>query len=202
MLKIVFHEEDITALRYGRFHHPDPRVQGRREALYWRSHGVANAAILRLWGSSNASFHRFLQADVAGGVEQLKRIDHDRPQSARATHRPTREADVQQHPPATVAEAAARIAELTGMVRQPTQGRQVLRGLGRKPLKVGMIPAKADVEAQEALKKTTVVNRTPAARKVVPLPPETRVKHDGQASPFDADRGAAPDDGGAAHHGD
>jgi hypothetical protein len=29
-----------------------------------------------------------------------------------------------------------------------------------KPRKVGMIPAKADVEAQEALKKTTVVKLT------------------------------------------
>jgi hypothetical protein len=98
--------------------------------------------------------------------------------------------------------AAAKIADLTGIVRKPTQVRQFLKALGMKPRKVGMIPAKADVEAQEALKKTTVVNLTPEARKVVPLPPETLVNHDGQASPFDADRGAAPDDGGAAHHGD
>ena len=43
MIKIVFSEADITALRYWRFQHPDPRVQVRMEALYLRSQGVANA---------------------------------------------------------------------------------------------------------------------------------------------------------------
>jgi transposase len=153
MLKIGFSEEDITTLRYWRFQHPDPRVQVRMEALYLRSQGVTNGEILRLCGISKASFHRYLKAYVAGGVEELKRIDHYRPQSQLANHRATLEAYLQQHPPATVAEAAAKIAEVTGIVRKPTQVRQFLRALGMKPMKVGMIPAKADVEAQEAFKK-------------------------------------------------
>ena len=69
-------------------------------------------------------------------------------------HRPTIEADFQQRPPATVAEAAARIEALTGIRRKPTQVRQFLKALGMQPRKVGMIPAKADVEAQEVFKKT------------------------------------------------
>ena len=90
---------------------------------------------------------------MAGGVEQLKRIDHYRPQSALVNHRTTLEAYFPQHPPATVAEAAAQIAAVTGMVRKPTQVRQVLRALGMKPMTVGMIPAKADVDAQAVVKK-------------------------------------------------
>jgi transposase len=123
------------------------------EALYLRSQGVANAEILRLCGISKASFHRHLRAYMAGGITQLQRIDHYRPHSELANHRPTLEAYFHQHPPATVAEAAAKIAELTGIVRKPTQVRQYLRALGMKPMKVGMLPAKADVEAQEAFKK-------------------------------------------------
>jgi transposase len=153
MIKIIFTEEDITALRSWRFQHPDPRVQVRMEALYLRSQGVANAEILRLCGVSKASFHRYLKTYVAGGVEQLKCIDHYRPRSELANHRTTLEAYFQEHPPATVAEAAAKIAELTGIGRKPTQVRQFLRALGMKPMKVGMIPAKADVEAQEVFKK-------------------------------------------------
>ena len=42
-------------------------------------------------------------------------------------YRPTLEGYFRQHPPATVAEAAAKIAELTGIVRQRTQVRQFLR---------------------------------------------------------------------------
>ena len=71
MIKLVFTQEDVTALRYWRFQHPEPRVQVRMEALYLRSQGVANGAILRLWGISKASFHRYLKAYVAGGVEPL-----------------------------------------------------------------------------------------------------------------------------------
>jgi transposase len=153
MLKISFSPADIEALRYWRFHHPDPRVQVRMEALYLRSQEVANGEILRLCGISKASFHRYLKAYVKGGIEQLKQINHYRPQSELATHRLTLEAYCREHPPASVAEAAATIADLTGIVRKPTQVRQFLRALGMQPRKVGMIPAKADVAVQEAFKK-------------------------------------------------
>ena len=153
MLKIPFSEADINALRYWRFHHPDPRVQVRMEAMYLRSQGVANCEILRLCGISKASFHRYLDAYATGGIEQLKHIEHYRPQSELQTHRLSLEAYFRQYPPATVAEATARIEALSGIARKPTQVRQFLRSLGLKPLKVGMIPAKADVAAQETFKK-------------------------------------------------
>lgn len=154
MITITFSEADIEALRYWRFHHPDPRVQVRMEALYLRSQEVANRDILRLCGISKASFHRYLTAYVMGGIAQLKHIEPRRPRSALHQHRTTIEAAFQQHPPATVAEAAARIEALIGIARKPTQVRQFLKALGMQPRKVGMIPAKADVDAQEAFKKT------------------------------------------------
>jgi transposase len=154
MIKISFGEADIEALRYWRFQHPDPRVQVRMEALYLRSQKVANGEILRLCGISKASFHRYLKAYVTGGIEQLKHFEPRRPRSALHHYRTTIEAEFQQRPPATVAEAAARIEALTGIVRKPTQVRQFLKALGMQPRKVGMIPAKVDVDAQEAFKKT------------------------------------------------
>ena len=153
MIKITCDEAEIEALRYGRFHHPDPRVQVRLEALYLRSQGVANREIQRLCGISKASFQRYLAIYVSGGIEALKRIEHYRPHSELQSHRPTLEAAFAQNPPATVAEAATRIEALTGIARKPTQVRHFLRSLGMKPLKVGMIPAKADVAAQETFKK-------------------------------------------------
>jgi len=153
MLKITFSEADIEALRYWRFQHPDPRVQVRMEALYLRSQQVPNRDILRLCGISKASFHRYLQAYGKGGIEQLKRLEHYRPRSELIHHRPMLEAEFRQRPPATVAEAAARIEALTGIARKPTQVRQFLKALGMQPRKVGMIPAKADVAAQETFKK-------------------------------------------------
>jgi transposase len=62
MIKSTFTEAEIEALRYWRFHHPDPQVQVRLEALYVHSQGVANREIAQLWGISKASFHRSLKA--------------------------------------------------------------------------------------------------------------------------------------------
>ena len=118
-----------------------------------RSQGIGNGEILRLWGISKASFHRYLAAYATGGIEELKRIEHYRPQSELHRHRPPLEAAFPHHPPATVAEAAARIEALTGLVRKPPQGRQFLRALGMKPLKGGMSPATADVAVQETFNK-------------------------------------------------
>ena len=153
MIKIEFSQEAIEALRYWRFHHPDPRVQLRMEAISLRSQGINNRDIIRLCGISKASFHRYLEAYVTGGIEKLKEIDHYRPQSELAKHRTTIEAYFREHPPATVSEAAAKLKELTGIERKPTQVRQFLKSLGMRSIKVGMIPAKADVEVQEEFKK-------------------------------------------------
>jgi len=67
MLKITFSDDERAALRYWRFHYPDPRVQQKMEALYLRSQGVANQEILRLCGISKATFHRYLKEYVTGG---------------------------------------------------------------------------------------------------------------------------------------
>jgi transposase len=60
------------------------------------------------------------------------------------------------HPPATVAEAAAKISALTGITRKPTQVRHFLKQLGMAPRKVAAIPAKADVDAQAQFKTETL----------------------------------------------
>jgi transposase len=63
-----------------------------------------------------------------------------------------------------VAEAAARIAQLTGLTRRPTQVRQFLQSLGMKPRQVGQIPAKVDVAAQEACKTAQLEPRLAEAK--------------------------------------
>jgi transposase len=164
MIKMTCTEAEIAALRHWRFHHPDPRVQMRLEALDVRRQGVPNRDILRLCGISKASFHRYLTAYVTGGIEQLQHREPRPLRSALHHHRQPIEADFQQRPPATVAAAAARIAALTGMARQPTQVRQFVKALGMQPRNVGMIPATADGAAQEALTKTMGSHAEPQPR--------------------------------------
>jgi hypothetical protein len=65
-----------------------------------------------------------------------------------AEHATTLEAYFQANPPAGIKEAQKEIAELTGLQRSETQVGKFLHKLGLKPRKVGMIPAKVDVEKQ------------------------------------------------------
>ena len=114
---------------------------------------MADGDIWRLCSRSKASVHRYLTADVAGGIEALTHLQPRRPRRALHPHRAPIEAAVREHPPATVAEAAVRLEALPGVARRPTQVRQFLPALGRKPRHVGMVPATADVEAPAAFKK-------------------------------------------------
>jgi transposase len=152
MDKIEFTTAERDAWQYWRFHHPHPRVQRKMEARYLRSHGLAPATISRLCAISKPTFYRYLHEYRAGGIAKLKEVPFHRRQSQLADYRSTIEADFRQRPPASVAEAAARIADLTGLERGPTQVRQFLKSLGMKPRKVGQIPATAEVTAQEAFK--------------------------------------------------
>jgi transposase len=123
------------------------------EVLYLKSHGLPSTQIQRLCTISKATYYRYLAEYHTGGLARLKELPGSPRESALQEYRGTLEAYFLPHPPATVAEAQAKMATLTGITRGLTQVRQFLHSLGMKPRKVGTIPAKADVEAQEAFKK-------------------------------------------------
>lgn len=164
MLKLEFSTEEIKALYHWRFHHPHPHVQLKMEVVYLRSQKLGNQLIPQLCGISKATCYRYLHEYQAGGVEKLKEVNVYRQDSKLVEHQKTLEAYFREHPPATVAEASARIEELTGVKRGPTQTRKFLKDLGMKPRNVGQIPAKADVKAQERFKEEQLEPRLAEAK--------------------------------------
>jgi len=153
MIKIQFTEEVIDELRYQRFNHPHPRVQRKMEALLLKSEGLPHHRITRILDISENTLRQYLREYEEGGIDRLKEIHFNKPQSELATYRKSLEAYFEDHPPATVNEAIAKIEELTGIRRGPTQVRKFLDSLGLRPRKIGMIPAKADLEEQDRFKK-------------------------------------------------
>jgi transposase len=131
------------------------------EGLYLNSQGLPSGQIQQLCAISKATYYRYLATYRTGGLVQLKAITVTPRESALHGLRGTLEAYFLAHPPATVAEAQAKIAELTGLERGPTQVRQFLHALGLKPRKVGTIPATADVEAQAEFKKKVWSHASP-----------------------------------------
>ena len=153
MIRIEFSEDEIEQLRRERFEHPHSRVQRKMEALLLKSEGLPHHQITRILGVSENTLRQYLREYRDGGIERLKEIRFCPPRSELDEHRELLQAYFEEHPPATVNEAVAKIEERTGIRRGPTQVRRFLGSLGLRPRKVGMIPAKADVKEQARFKK-------------------------------------------------
>lgn len=155
MIRINFSDEEIEILKYERYHHPHPRVQRKMEALLLKSQGLPHKQICRLTGISTNTMRQYLRAYIEGGIDKLKEINFYRPQSKLVKHKKTIEEYFREHPPATIKEAIAKIEELTGIKRSPTQTRKFLKSIGMRLLKVGVVPSKADPAQQEVFKKNS-----------------------------------------------
>lgn len=153
VIKLTFTAEDIEKLHYERFHHPHPRVQRKMEALYLKSQGYPHWEIAKLIRVTKPTLLSYFRDYQAGGIDQLKVLTFYQPQSELKQHQETLETYFRQHPPKTLAEAATKIEELTGIVRSREQVRQFLKGIGMSCRRVGVLPAKADPEAQEEFLK-------------------------------------------------
>jgi transposase len=155
MIKIEFSDEDKAALSYERYNHPHPFVQRKMEALWLKSQGLAHKDIGRLTNVSSTTLTDYVRDYQEGGIEALKILAFRRPRSDLEDHRATLESYFREHPPASVKEAMATIEKLTGVKRSLERVRAFLKRIGMKCRKVGMIPAKADIDAQEDFKKNS-----------------------------------------------
>jgi transposase len=153
MIKLEFTEAEQRMLNYERYHHPPPRVQRKLEALWLKSQGVAHGEISRLPGIRSTTLTSYLRAYQQGGREAVKPIRWYRPKRELSVHQATLEGYFREHPPASVKQAMATIETLTGVRRSPNRVRLFLRRMGLTCRQVGMIPAKADVDAQAVFKK-------------------------------------------------
>lgn len=115
------------ALNYERYHHPIPLVQRRMEALWLKSQGLAHGQIAQLVNITENTLRDYFQLYCDGGVERLKEVVIQGPQSALQAHYASLEAYFRAHPPATIKEAQNQIEALTGIKRSETQVREFLK---------------------------------------------------------------------------
>ena len=155
MITIEFTEEAKKALHYERFHHPHPKVQRKMEALWLKSQGESHNKIAKLTGVTVNMITHYIKEYQEGGIERLKQLNFYCKRSQLDDHTKSIEDDFQRHPPATIKEVMDRIEKLTGLKRSVVQTNKFLKRIGFKRRKVGMIPAKADIQKQEDFKKNS-----------------------------------------------
>jgi len=149
MLQLEFTEEIIGRLNNERYNHPHPRVRRKMSVLYLKSQGIAHKDIKRIERICENTLLSYFREYEKGGIEKLKEVRFRSPQSDLESYTQVIEAYFRKHPPATVNEAVAKIEKLTGIRKGREQVRVFLQKIGMKPRKIGMIPAKADAEAQQ-----------------------------------------------------
>jgi len=89
-----------------------------------------------------------------GGWAALTACRFHQTRSALAPHEAVIMAAFARCPPATLAEASTRIAELTGIERSPAQVGKVLKQFGLRRRKTGAIPGPAPTDARRAEQAT------------------------------------------------
>ena len=138
--KVEFCEADRAVVRRDRVEHRDCFVRQKLDVLWLLHHGLKQAAVCEITGVSRKSVDRYLGLWEAGGLEAVSEDKHYRRTSALEPHRDRILAEFQAQLPRTVAEAAARIEQLTGVRRCPEQVRLFLRSLGLSWRQVAAVP--------------------------------------------------------------
>jgi transposase len=150
MIQVTISAEDRIQLFKERFTHPHPHVMKKMEALYLKSCNLHNDLICEILQINGNTLRSYFKDYLEGGIEQLKVINYNRPQSDMQTFAVSIEKYFTENPPKSISEAAAKIKELTGIERKETQVRKFLKSIGFKYLKKEEVPARALTEGKKA----------------------------------------------------
>ncbi|HLW65883.1 MAG TPA: helix-turn-helix domain-containing protein [Gemmataceae bacterium] len=129
-MPIQLSETEQATVAAERYAHPDRHVR-RKLLVLWSVHtGLTHVQAGKVAGVGRATVQRYLAAYRKGGLDGLRHWGVVGPVSALAGHADTIKASLNEKPVRTIAEAAERIEQLTGLNRRLTQTRVFLKGLG------------------------------------------------------------------------
>jgi transposase len=154
MVQARYSDSQLRALDEARFCQKTDAINRRINVIYFWGLGHTQLEATRLANVSPNTLRKSAAAFASGGLAAVVADGREGPPSALDPHAKVIKADFAAHPPGSLAQAADRIAQLTGVRRQPTQVRTFMRGLGMAPRRLSPIPGKADPKCQADFKKT------------------------------------------------
>jgi transposase len=139
-LRIQLTEEQQQIVNEERSSHPSLHVREKMLVLWLLHNQVTRRKAAEIVGVGRATVQRYVVAFREEGLDGLRRSNHNRPVSEMVSYRELIRESFEKQPACTVAEAAERIFQLTGLRRGPSQVRKFLKDLGRKWQCVRAIP--------------------------------------------------------------
>jgi transposase len=154
MIRLNIKPEDKQIIAKGRYTQPHPRVMRKYDALHLKDCGLSNKQICSILGICNNTLLSFFNQYTEGGLTRLNEINFNQPESDLKAHSTTIEKYLEENPPQSISEAAAKIEALTGIKRGETQVRKFLKDRGFRFRRVGTVPAKALTEEKKTNRET------------------------------------------------
>jgi transposase len=139
-LRIQLTEEQQRIVDEERSSHPNLRIREKMLVLWLLHNGVTRKKAAEIVGVGRATVQRYVVAFREGGLDGLRRWNLNRPVSQMAAYRELIRESFENQPARTVAEAAERIFQLTGLRRGLSQVRKFLKDLGLKWQCIHAIP--------------------------------------------------------------
>lgn len=142
-----------------------PIVRRRALVIALKNVGIKHEQITQIVPISKRRISDYVKEFTDKGIESVNQHNPYRPKSKLEGYTELIKEDFEKSLPSTSAEASERIEKLTGIKRSPTQVRNFMHKIGMKHLKVGHIPAKADIQAQEKFLEEELKPRLEEAEK-------------------------------------
>lgn len=137
---IALTDDEQRVVNAERDAHPDGHVRRKMLVLWLLHNGLSRQTAADVAGLGRATVQRYVAAYREGGLDGLRRWGVTGPVSDLAAHADAIRASLTAQPVRTIAEAADRIEQLTGIRRKLTQTRVFLKGLGFTYKRVRAIP--------------------------------------------------------------
>ena len=164
MIAIEFAGDEIQILRQAALHHPHPFVRKKALVLLLHSGQAETLHIAELLDVSKNTVRSYLHEYQSGGFEKISEIRFRQPLSKLKPYDEQIKQLIEENPCSTVKQVCALVDEKIGIHLKQSAMRIHLKQLGAKHRKVGGIPAKADIQAQEQFKSEKMEPRLEEAK--------------------------------------
>lgn len=154
MVQSRYSVAQLKMLDEARFCQRTDAINRRVNAVYFHGLGLTRHEASRLANVSPTTLRKFVDAFEREGLAAVVADARQGPPSALDPHVQTITDDFTAHPPTSVAQAADRIAQLTGVRLKATRVRTFMHDLGMAPRRLTPIPGKANPQVQADFKKT------------------------------------------------
>lgn len=165
MIALEFTDNEVQTLRQAALHHSHPFVRKKALVLLLHSGRITTQDISTLIDVSPNTTRSYLHEYHTGGFQKITEIRFRQPQSELKPYDEQIKQLIDEHSCSTVKQICAVVDENIGISLKPSAMRAQIKRLGAKHRKVGGIPAKANIQAQEQFKKEKMEPRLEEAKK-------------------------------------